>query len=116
MIALVIDIVDDGDETAEVGEERAVDDVAAARRTRNPGLDRSPLLSLKTGEVILNRRTYFALMVRLPSVIEMVQAKLPGDPRSMLAVYHTRQKLWERDWSNSFGELKRTCYTLSEGI
>lgn len=93
MIALTLmspegefDIDDDRDEKVEASEEIEDEDTVAGRRTRNPGLDRSPLLWLKTGEVILNRRTYFALMVKFPSGIEMVQAKLPGDLRSIPVV------------------------------
>jgi hypothetical protein len=54
-------------------------DVVSALRTRNPGLDRSPLFWSKVGEDALNRKTYFALTARLLSGIAIVQAKLPGE-------------------------------------
>jgi hypothetical protein len=40
-------------------------DGAAAARTRNPGLDSSPVFRVKVFEATLKRRTYFALKVRL---------------------------------------------------
>jgi len=54
-------------------------DVVSALRTRNPGLDRSPLFWSKVGEAALNRNTYFALTARFLSGIAIVQAKFPGE-------------------------------------
>lgn len=70
-VLLVLDCVEDMEEV----------DAGAARSTRNPGLESSPLFKLNVGEVILNRRTYLALIVRFPSGMAMVQAKFPDEVR-----------------------------------
>lgn len=68
-------------------EEDVEEEADAALSTRKPGLERSPSLGLKIGDVTLNLRTYLALTVRFPSGMTMVQAKLPGDVRLISAVF-----------------------------